>query len=60
MREFPNSPDGLVSFLGWVKSLESVQVAVEGSTQTFFAPWLTRIMAEGIAVVAVPTQRVVE
>jgi len=60
VREFPNSPDGLESFLAWVTSQGSIQLAVEGPTQTFFAAWLTRFMAEGIPVVAIPTQRMVE
>ena len=60
VREFPNDLDGLESFVSWVKGMGSVQLAVEGPTQTFFAPWLRRCMGEGMDVVAIPTQQVVE
>ena len=60
VREFPNDPDGLESFMVWIESLGSIRLAVEGPTQTFFAPWLRRCMDEGMDVVAIPTQQVVE
>ena len=60
VREFPNDPRGLESFLSWIEDLGSVRLAVEGPTQTFFTPWLERCMGEGMDVVAIPTQQVIE
>lgn len=60
VEEFPNSPEGLEAFLAWLEGLESFKLAVEGPTQSFFAAWLTRLLAEGIPVVAIPTQQVRE
>ena len=60
VREFPNDPRGLESFMSWVEDLGSVRLAVEGPTQTFFTLWLERCMDEGIEVVAIPTQQVIE
>ena len=60
VQEFPNSPEGLEAFVDGLEGLESVKLAVEGPTQAFFASWLTRLLAEGIPVVAIPTQQVRE
>ena len=60
VREFPDDPVGLESFMAWVKNQGSVRLAVEGPTQTFFATWLRRCISEGIDVVAILTQQVVE
>ena len=60
VEEFPNSPEGLEAFLAWLEGLGSFKLAVEGPTQVFFAPWLTGLSAEGIPVVAIPTQQVRE
>lgn len=60
VREFPNNTEGLESFMAWVKRLGNVRLAVEGPTQTFFTSWLRRCMSEGMHVVAIPTQQVVE
>ena len=60
VREFPNDTEGLESFMAWVKRLGNVRLAVEGPTQTFFTSWLSRCMSEGLHVVAIPTQQVVE
>ena len=59
-QEFINSPEGLETFLAWLQDLGTVQLAVEGPTQSFFADWLTRLLAEGIPIVAIPTQQVRE
>ena len=60
VQQFPNSPQGLEACLAWLEDLEDVQVAVEGPTQTFFASWLTRLLAEGLLVVPIATQQVRE
>jgi transposase len=60
VEQFPNSPAGLEACLAWLEDLGEVQLAVEGPTQTFFALWLTRFLAEGLVVVPIPTQQVRE
>jgi transposase len=60
VEQFPNSPAGLEACLAWLEDLEEVRLAVEGPTQTFFALWLTRFLAEGLVVVPIPTQQVRE
>jgi transposase len=60
VQQFANTPQGLESCLAWLETLGEVRLAVEGPTQTFFAPWLTRFLAEGVAVVPIPTQQVRE
>jgi transposase len=60
VEQFPNSVAGLEACLAWLADLEEVRLAVEGPTQTFFASWLARFLAEGIAVIPIPTQQVRE
>ena len=60
VREFANDAEGLETFMSWVKALQCERLAVEGPTQRFFAGWLSRCMREGLAVVPIPTQQVVE
>jgi transposase len=60
VEQFPNSPVGLEACLAWLEDLGEVRLAVEGPTQTFFALWLTRFLAEGLVVVPIPTQQVRE
>ena len=60
VREFSNASDGLEAFMSWAKSLGCDRLAVEGPTQTFFTSWLKRCMGDGMDVVPIPTQQVVE
>jgi transposase len=58
-RTFPNMDAGWEAFLEWLSAWPAPRVAVEGPTQPFFAHWSARLLAEGYAVVPVPTQQVV-
>ena len=60
VREFSNDSDGLEAFMSWARNLGCDRLAVEGPTQTFFTSWLKRCMGDGMDVVPIPTQQVVE